>query len=540
MGFQYPAMLTDWLSKEWRRPPQSFVNSSMYYANLAPFFIDYMNTVVRPCIAFANGTSDSVYNSGIKFNIGKTLTDAAARLIKGDEVLFEGDDVVCKAISEIWAPKVRFDQFLSLAVRYMLEGGTAAVKLNVDRNGRIYPTAARADRFYAATDDLGHVLRVTFLNSFLYSERISDGVSNQFWLVEERYYNRAEYPVSVFKVHFKSGVAGQETMPPLNGAGSDEKSLPEEAKKILRSRGIRLNKEVRLPFRDLGVWLWRRTAANSHVPGLSMGDPLLDGVLDVLWAADVAFSGTVTDVILGKGKILVPKRFLTTIREDFQALGIKTEEGACFSDMYSDADETLVYVMTERDKDFPPQAVQFEIRSEQYRGMLEIYMRQAAVLCGFAPTSVFPFLQDGSAKTAFEVNAEDNLTFSTVKDLHKTLVPDINDLLEAVTGFYGFSGKVTVKLSDYIGNKIARDQNIRENYNAGLLPRDIAIQRINGISVSEAAEYAQKIDEERQAQSEYTLDEYVRSLNDNSKPTAEYAGIGDRGSGNEDQAGGEG
>ena len=171
--------------------------------------------------------------------------------------------------------------------------------------------------------------------------------------------------------------------------------------------------------------------------------------------------------------------------------------------------------------------------------MLEIYMRQAAVLCGFAPTSVFPFLQDGSAKTAFEVNAEDNLTFSTVKDLHKTLVPNINDLLEAVTKFYGFSGKVTVKLSDYIGNKIARDQNIRENYNAGLLPRDVAIQRINGISVSEAAEYAQKIDEERQAQSAYTLDEYMRSLNDNSKLTAEYAGIGDRGSGNEDQAGGE-
>ncbi len=206
-------------------------------------------------------------------------------------------------------------------------------------------------------------------------------------------------------------------MPPLNGAGSDEKSLPEEAKKILRSRGIRLNKEVRLPFRDLGVWLWRRTAANSHVPGLSMGDPLLDGVLDVLWAADVAFSGTVTDVILGKGKILVPKRFLTTIREDFQALGITTKEGACFSDTYSDDDETLVYVMTERDKDFPPRSVQFEIRSEQYRGMLEIYMRQAAVLCGFAPTSVFPFLQDGSAKTAFEVNAEDNLTFSTVYSL---------------------------------------------------------------------------------------------------------------------------
>ena len=538
MGFQYPAILTDWLNKEWRRPPQNFVNSSMYYANLSPFFMDYMNTVVRPCIAFSTGTSDSVYNSGIKFNIGKMLTDAAVRLIKGDDVLFEGGDVVCKAISEIWAPKVKFSSFLSSAVRYMMEGGTVAVKLNVDASRRVYPTATRADRFYAATDDMGNVISVTFLNSFLYSEKVSDGVSNQYWLVEERYFNKKNSPVCVFKIHFKSGVAGQETMPPLNAVGMDEKSVSEEVKRTLRARGIRLNKESVLPFDGLGVWLWRSTSTNSRVPGLAMGDPLLDGVLDVLWAADVAFSGSVTDVIIGKGKILVPKRFLVTIRDEFRALGIKTKEGAVFSDAYSDDEETLVYVMTERDKDFTPQAVQFEIRSEQYRGMLEIYMRQAAVLCGFAPTSVFPFLQDGSAKTAYEVNAEDNLTFSTVRDMHKTLVPDINELLDAVTRFYGFTEKVTVKLSDYIGNKITRDQNIRENYNAGLLPRDVAIQRVNGVSISEAKEYASKIDSENR--SAYTMDEYMRALNDNSKPTAEYAGDSLGRGGNENTAGDEG
>ena len=496
MGFQQPKQLEDYLNNDWRRPPQNFVDCALYYTGLDVFFIDYMNKVVRPCMAYTCGSADNLINSGIKMNIGMTLKNSAVKLVKGDKILFEGDDEACKALSDVWAPGVGFETFIESAIDYMMMGGTVAVKLNKDAQGKIYPSALRADRFYADMDDMGDIVYITFFNSFLYSESFGRKSSRQYWLVEQRYYDQSGTAVSVNKVHVKSGVAGKELMPTMEAEGIREEDLPDNIRQMLLRRGITLNKEVPLHFKDgLGAWLWRRTANNSCVPGLALGDPLLYGALDILWATDVVFSGSITDVILGKGKILVPKKYLTSIREDFKRLGINARHDF-FTDDLSDTDDTLVYIATERDKDFIPQSVQFDIRSEAYRGMLEVYLRQAAVHCGFAPASVFPFLQDQSSKTATEVTAEENLTRSSVQSIHQTIVPCINRMIAEVLLQYGFTGKARIKLTDYVGNKIQRDQNIRDNYAAGLLPRDVAIQHVNDISAGETEEYIEKIDAE--------------------------------------------
>lgn len=539
MGMELPRQLTDWLNKDWCRPPQNFVDCSLYYAGLDEYFMQYMRSVVRPCIAYSSGSADNLYNSGIKMNIGQTIKDTAVKLVKGDKILFEGDDFACKQLSEVWAPAVGFETFTESAIDYMLAGGTVAVKLNKDMFGRIYPSATRVDRYYADTDDLGNVFHITFFNSFLFSETFGYKSMRSYWLVEERYFNQVLQPCVVYKVHLKSGVVGKELLPSIDAVGIDERDLPANILAILRRKGIVLNKELVLPFQDgLGVWLWRRTANNSCVPGLAMGDPLLYGVLDLIWAADVVFSGSVTDVILGKGKILVPKRYLANIREEFAKMGIKTKLGD-FTDEWSDSDDSLVYIYTEKDKDFNPMSVQFDIRSEAYRGMLEIYLRQAVTHCGFAPTSIFPFLQDQSAKTATEVTAEENLTRATVQSIHQTIVPAINRMLAEVLRQYGFKGKARVKLTDYIGNKILRDQNIRENYLAGLTPRDVAVQRINDVSVSEAQEYIAKIDEYEQSKETFTEAQYAKYLNGNSEPTAELTGNSFGRGGNENKEGDE-
>lgn len=502
MGFQQPKQLEDYLNNEWRRPPQNFVDCSLYYTGLDFFFIDYMNKVVRPCMAYCCGSADNLINSGIKMNIGMTLKNSAVKLVKGDKILFEGDDEACRALSDVWSPGVGFETFIESAIDYMMMGGTVAVKLNKDAYGKTYPSALRADRFYADMDDMGDVVYITCFNSFLYTESFGRKSSRQYWLVEQRYYDKSGRAVSVNKVHVKSGVAGKELMPTMEAEGIRAEDLPDNIRQMLLRRGITLNKEVLLPFKDgLGVWLWRRTANNSCVPGLALGDPLLYGALDILWATDVVFSGSITDVILGRGKILVPRKYLTSIREDFKRLGIETKSEFFTSD-WSDADDTLVYIATEHDKDFPPQSVQFNIRSEEYRGMLEVYLRQAAVHCGFAPTSVFPFLQDQSSKTATEVTAEENLTRSSVQSIHQTIVPNINRMIAEVLLQYGFTGKARIKLTDYVGNKIQRDQNIRDNYAAGLVPKDVAIQHVNDISAGETQEYIAKIDEEERQKRE--------------------------------------
>lgn len=540
MGFKLPDYLTDYLNKEWRSPPESWVNCSQYYANLDPFFINYMNRTVRACMAYANGSADSYINSGLKFNAGYSLKKSAVRLIKGEKVIFEGDDLNTKILSDIWATSVNFDAFLKQAIDYMLDGKTV-IKLSKDRNGRCVPTATRIDREYDTVDDCGNIYHIIFFNSFLFSEKFG-GTENtrSYWLVEERYYKN-EKPFVRYKVQLKSGIAGSEILPTVDADGVGIRSLPDNVKNILKMKGVtQLNKEIPLPFKDgLGCWILTRTATNSCVPGLAIGDPLLYGALDILYAIDVVFSGSLIDVLQGKGKILVPKKYLNTIRQDLKSMGLSDVSSAKLSrtDALNDDDDALVYVYTEHDKDFTPQSIQFDIRAEQYKGMLEIYLRQLAVHCGFAPTSVFPYLTDNAPKTATEVRGEENLTRASVQDAHQAIAPIVNRMInEVLYQLYKdngleYKGSVTIKMSDYIGNPLLRDQNIRDNLFAKLIPREVAVQRANNISDKETQEYLKKIaeDEEAERESSYNDTNYYGDMND-SEQTIESTGIDDRGS----------
>jgi hypothetical protein len=533
MGFEPPKFLQQYLDKEWRKPPENFVNCSLYYANLNPFFINYMTRVVRPCMAYSCGSADGLLNSGIKMNVGYTLKKSATRLIKGDKTIFEGNDIDAKILSEYWATSVDFDTFLETAIDYMLDGATV-IKLNKDANGRCVPVATRCDRYYATTDENGNICHIVLLNSFLFTEKYGNSTEYSYWLVEERYFKNGK-PYVRYKVQHKSGTAGQEVLPTVNGDGIGIRSLPETVRNSLKLRGISaLNKEMQLPFRDgLGCWTLRRTATNSCVPGLAMGDPLLYGALDILWAIDVVFSGSIVDVILGKGKILVPKKYLQSIRDDFKAMGFNDTKIAKFANtsFMDDDDDSLVYIYTEHDKDFTPQSVQFDIRAEQYKGMLEIYLRQLAVHCGFAPASVFPFLADNSTKTATEVTAEENLTRGTVQTSHQRIAPTLERLLnEVLYQLYKdlgveYKDHIKIKLSDYIGNPLQRDQNIRENVMAGLMPKDVGIQRINNISDAETQEYIRKIAEEEARTQEPPFNDmnYFGDDDGNSEQTAELS-----------------
>lgn len=502
MGFKIPKELEMHLNTEWRVPPSSFVDFSTYYAGLDTYFMQYMRTVIRPCLAYSTGVVDGLSsNRGVRMNIGQTLKRAAVRLIKGEKYILEGDDTDCNIIS-MWAQSTGFDKFLEAAIDYTLDG-RACIKLNKDRRGRCIPTATRIDRAYLTTDETGEVVYMLAFNTFLASMRYGNK-DRSYWLVEERFY-RNNRPYVRYKVHWKSGTSQSDILPTFTTNGIPYKALPENVRMIIDARGIRVNEELPLPFRDgLGVWAMLPTATNSCVPGIAIGDPLLFGALDILFATDCVFSGTITDVILGKGKILVPRRFLKQVADELKAVGVKSSVSERFgwTDAGSDNDDTLVYLQTERDQDFNPTSVQFDIRADQYKGMLEIYLQQLVSHCGFSPTSVFPFLADGSTKTATEVSAEENLTRSTVQSMHQIIEPVLNRVLDEVLyQFYkdigqGYDRNVKIRLSDYIGNPLLRDQNTRENYAAGLIPQDVAVQRINGTSDRETAEYVEKINTE--------------------------------------------
>ena len=506
--FETPQVVNEYLDQTWRKPLSNFVNFSDYYAGLDTYYLDYMTRVVRPCIAASTAVSDNYFNSGVNLEIGHSIKKAAVNLIKGERVYFDGSDVHCKILSDYWADSVNFNGFLEAGISYMCEAGTSFIKLNKDRRGRCVPVATRVDRAYAAFDENGDVCRITLMNTLLSKQSYGASVNANYWLVEERYYQGGK-PYVKYKVHMKHGTSTSEVLPSLYSAGIDIKQLDDTAQALIKTKGITLNKPMLLPFRDgLGVWALRLTNTNSSVPGLALGDPLLYGTLDIIWAINMVFSGSIVDVILGKGKVLVPKKFLRTIMNDLTAAGVTVSaaQKAGWSDRWNTEDETLVYIQTEHDQDFKPQAVQFDIRADKYKGMLEIYLQQLVAHVGFAPSTIFPFLADNSVKTAREVTSEENLTRATVRGIHSNIEPVLNRVVnEVLYQFYKdigveYTDTVKIRLSDYIGNTLSRDENIRANLQAGVTSKEKAVREINNLSAEETNEMLAKIEQDQKTQ----------------------------------------
>lgn len=535
MGFKIPEYLQRYLSDaKWRKPFENFVNNSSYYTGINYYWINYMTQVVRPAIAYSCDVVDGVHNQALSLSTGKAIVDGATKLVKGKKIYYEGNNESCSFLSDIWTQATNFNITLNKAIRFMLQGGTSVLKINTDAKGRNTLSTSRIDRAIFSTNEEGNVnecvLFITALSSLTKAEE-----ETNYWLVEHRYYNDKFEPCIQYKVFAKSGISQSQTLPSPYTKGLGYKYLPKSIKRELFNLGVgeRVNTEMLLPYSDgLGVWLLRRTSANSCVPDAPLGDPLLYGLLDLLWSMDVVYSGSMIDVLNGEGKILVPKQFLAEtvarLQKTYGAnnIQITTEE------LNEGKDESFVYIKVDAfDKEkHAPTPVQFDIRSEQYRAMLEMYEKEAAVRCGFSPTSLFPHLTpDSSAKTATEVTAEENMTRATVEEIHSLIVPIINRALREVLRQEGLPDDVTIKLSDYIGNKIQFDANLRENYKAGLIPKKIAVQLVNDLSVSETEKYLEMLEEDGQNNLLFNDSNYFGGLND-SKGQTELAG-GDIGRG---------
>lgn len=494
-SFKLPKIVEEKINSVYKTTPRcAFVNNGTYYANLAPYWINYMQNVVRECVAYGTGTVDGANNNLLSSGAGQAVINGAARLIRGERYTFDGDDAACRFLSDVWTKASGFDIFLERNIRFMLLCGTAPFKIDIDAYGRASLSTYRLDRSLISTDDKGDVIEAVFYVSLLSSQKTQAGDRDEYWLVEHRLYDRDFKPCVKYKVFHKSGIAAAPVLPDPYTSGISFYHCPGNVKRELLRMGItELNFEYALPFSDgLGVYQTLRTACNSCIPDAFLGDPLLYGVTNLLWSLDVVFSGSVIDIVNGKGKVLVPKQFLSQITTALKQSNVKitTQE----LDEYGD--DSFVYIqpsMFDKSKDTPT-SVQFEIRADQYKSMWELYEREMAVRVGFSPTSLFPHLVPaGSQKTATEVNAEENLTRNSVQTVHSLIIPVYERALKEILRLEGYSDDISMKLSDYIGNKIVRDQNIRNNVEAGLIPKEDAVQIINGLSASETQEYMEKL-----------------------------------------------
>lgn len=496
MGMGVPKFLEAYLNNQSRVPLPNFVNHADYYANLDYYWINYMNRVVRPCIAYGTHTVDATNNSILSSGTGYSIVQAVAKLIKGERTYFDGNDESCAFLSDIWSDASGFATFLDRAIKFMLLGGTCAIKINIDSRGRTSLSAYRIDRSIVHTDDCGNVTEAIFYVGLLSSLKSEEGGMN-YWLVEHRKYDSNGNKIIKYKVFRKSSIAGAEILPDPYLDGISYKGSPKKVQRELERLGIsELNTELNLPTNDgLGVWLLRNTATNSCVPDSFLGDPLLYGVIDLLWSMDVVFTGSLTDIINGRGKVLVPKPFLNDIKNKLHVNGVQNITTAEL-DRYDD--ESFVYIkpsVFDNDKQ-EPTPIQFDIRSANYREMFELYEKEASVRVGYSPNSIFPHLATGTSVTATQVTAEENMTRASVQSIHALNLPQLNRAIHEILYQEGYSTDVNIRLSDYIGNKIQRDENLRQNFAAQGVPLESFVQQLNNLSQNETKEYVAKIKED--------------------------------------------
>ena len=529
MGYKIPERLNKYLnSNKYRAPFENFVTTANYYSQLSWQWIDYMQNVVRPCIAFSTASVDGVYGDALSVSTGMSILRGATRLVAGDRVFFTGNDEACEFLSDVWMPATNFQKQLTRMIAFMLQAGTSVVKLNKDEYGRVTLSPFRLDRTIISFDETGNVTEAIFFISLL--SNMKNDAEMTYWLTETRKYNEEGKATICYKVHSKAGTVNNPVLPDASLPGIKINNLSGKIREELRKIGVSiLNEEIPLDIRDgLGVWTLARTASNSCIPDCALGDPLLYGCLDILWSIDVLYTGTIVDVLNGEGKILVPKQFLQQTLAQLRTAAPGTDFQVTTSELSRYDDETFVYVqpsMFDKDKQSPT-PVQFDIRAEQYGRMWELYERAVCVRAGFSPTSIFPYLTpDNSAKTATEVTAEENLTWASIKEVHSLIVPVINRMIREVLWQEGYSDDVQIQLSDYIGNKLQYDANIRDNLQAGVIPLEVAVKQINNLTDGETADYLAKIKKDKEESSNFgDLSEFYKGINDNGYSATEDSG----------------
>ena len=507
--------LSTYTKKGWSTKRQESINAptssfnSVFLSQAPLHYQDFLNQL-KIYINKGTATGDNY-----SYNIGRSVVNSVRKIVLGDKYFFEGQDDVVSFLTDKWQPKVNFYQFLSSAVNDLLVSGTVICKLSTTDSGWNVPQEYRADRVLFTLNTLGDIVDVFF---FCGTFGIDLNKSNKAYysLLERRYFNEKGMPSVIYKVMIQTGTTDSPNIPNLYGNGIAFENLPLPVKKELAKIGItQLNKEKRLPFYDgLGCYLMKLTPLNSISPDLPYGDPLLYGSLPTLRAIDLLMLKSDCDIQLSRAIVMLPREMFKN--EEFEFLkppkaGEKTDDQVSLitflrQDLPKMVDsmknDDLFQAILPPDADGnmqPPQFIQPELRGEQNRYALETYETELANNCGISPTSIFPNLADNSPKTATEITAQENKTRATIHEIHSQIIPPIEKMLAEVLKQEGDEmgkQKVSFKLSDYIGNKLQEDDNIRQNYQAGILTKSKAVQKIGGLSFAETQEDLKELEEQ--------------------------------------------
>lgn len=542
---------------------QEWTNHSSFYAVYPKYYYSFANYWLRKWLQWYDGFVPGVHDgrSGIlSTRLGTTLCRRLSEQIFGGGLLFQNDKSYKDSKEALEFVSGKLNDEIDLqgsvlkAITLCSAGGTAYIKTNVDGDKKVWIDSYRADQAFADIDYSGKVIKAKFLIA-KYTKTVPEKEDQNFYVVEERFYateyDNKEYknkyrdkiqilevaprlevghPYVVYKVYRLQGQVNDFNQSVNIGRELEWAEIPEEQRKSIKQSfgAIKLNIPQKLPFTDLGVDMLKWTSFISNLPQLPFGESALANVQSYLFEYDFMNSCMNTDFYLGRGRVMVPKSLQSPVNR-------ATTGANVFNKGLDDFLFTKVEYASTEDK--KPEAIQFDIRSQEWINSRNHLIENIATAMGISPSTLASYLNDSSARTAREISSEESSTALYVENRRRLFIKPLNDLLRRILLFNGYTDCVTIKFSKSgQTNTTLLTENTVSQYNAGLISQYQAVKNLNPDATEEELQAElDRINNERKANEEAQSNLF--DTNDFNEDKGIFGGVDETGNNNSEEAG---
>lgn len=500
----------------------NFTNNDSFYVMVPAPHSEFYSRWVKNALFYYNGYVPYLHNStdGIfSTRIGTAIVQTVKDLVKGGRIMYKNTGIEVNNVNEknkaldfvstTWSKYSNFDSVMDKAIELSAAAGTSLLKLNAS-NGRLWADALRMDSFYVDVDFKGDIYNADIMVDTFKQTTSQYGQDKTifFNLMEHRFYQKVSTPV-LDKDGEPTGEVIIETLPhieylinrvsPQLGHGyvtnkmTSQRLKWESLPRAIRDRisdnfpEIMIDTPQILPFETLGLELVKWTSFVSNLPSLPFGESVLSMLFAYLISYDYYFSAMNTDIYLGRGRVMMPKK-----------MGAKGKSGN-----YNSGLDSFMYSMydaTGTDKAAQPIPLQFDLRSSSWKEIRNNLLESISVNLRLNPSTLASFLTDNTARTATEVSTEEGGTALYVENKRSIMEGAFNKILREVTIYHDFEDIVEVRWSKAgTTNVTTLVDNIIKQWNAGLISLRKAVETINpDMDESQIAEEMTRILEGKQ------------------------------------------
>lgn len=469
---------------------QNVINDSGFISQLPEPYVTYYTAFVEQCLQWSRGFVPMLHRSDFfSTGMGYTVCEIFARECTSGGFKIESTNKELQKFLERWQKSTNFAEDLSRMFFDTNAGGNALLVLT-PINGELYVSVYPVNRAYFQIGRDGKVSKATLLNRFTAGE-------NSYYAKELRLYMDGK---AYYRVRLGKGTLV--TAPEWHDNALKEVPEEVEAQWQFNYGDIQPNVWYELPLKSVGVFNVPNkplAVALADIPGYS--DSTLYTALDILYSIDYNYTQAQVDMYMGKSRALIPKQMNSAVinRSGTTVDGLSYTE-AIQQTPLDDQFYTMIQTNGIDGKPIQPTLLQPDLRGEAHRFIRDSDLELLSSKVGLSSSTLANHLTNNAQKTNDEINAEQDTTTSSVAKKRELATQPINDLLDEVCAFYGYTDTAQIVWGKTNINSAGQNRQLLEEYTAGALPLDEYLKRrYPELTEDEVAVWTAKIEKQDKA-----------------------------------------